>query len=184
MGEPVPGPPGLHKALMRHTGFLISRVGMVAQTQFAERIEALGLTTRMWGVLNVLEVEGAITQHALGKCVGIDPSSTVSTIDELEAKGLVERRRHPSDRRAHALHITTKGRQTLARGRELAKQAQADLLAPLNADEREQLHDLLLRLALHSTDLGKPQSAAGKSDAGTGKPESDAQPIEAPAAAS
>jgi DNA-binding MarR family transcriptional regulator len=156
--EDVPGPPrppGLHKALMRHTGFLISRMGMVAQKQFAERIDSLGLTPRMWGAMNVLDAEGAITQHALGKCVGIDPSSMVSTIDELEARGLVERRRHPSDRRAHALHITTKGRQTLTRGRELARQAQEDLLAPLSAEEREQLHELLLRLALATSDVSK-----------------------------
>jgi DNA-binding MarR family transcriptional regulator len=72
----------------------------------------------------------------------------VSTIDELEAAGLVERHRHPSDRRAHALHLTDEGRARLARGRGLAKQAQEDLLAPLNATERKQLHDLLFRLAM------------------------------------
>jgi DNA-binding MarR family transcriptional regulator len=155
MNNLPPGPPGLHAALLRHTGFLISRMGMVAQKQFAERLESLGLTTRMWGVLNVLDAEGAMTQHALGKCVGIDPSSMVSTIDELEEKGLVERRRHPSDRRAHALHLTTKGRQTLTRGREQARRAQDDLLSPLDAEEREQLHALLLRLALATSDVGK-----------------------------
>jgi DNA-binding MarR family transcriptional regulator len=148
-------PAGLHSALMRHTGFLISRMGMVAQKQFAERMDSLGLSPRMWGVLNVLEVEGAITQHALGQCVGSDPSSMVSTIDDLESRGLVERRRHPSDRRAHALHLTAKGLETLARGRELAKQAQADLLEPLSQEEREQLHDMLLRLALHAGVQGK-----------------------------
>jgi DNA-binding MarR family transcriptional regulator len=77
----------------------------------------------------------------------MDPSSMVATIDELEAKGLVERRAHPSDRRAHALHITRRGRQTLTRGRELARGAQEELLAPLSAEERDQLHALLLRLA-------------------------------------
>jgi DNA-binding MarR family transcriptional regulator len=160
MGEPSTTPPGgLHSALLRHTGFLISRMGMVAQRQFGERMEALGLTPRMWGALNVLGAEGAITQHALGKCVGSDPSSMVSTIDELEARGLVERRRHPSDRRAHALHVTTKGRQTLARGRELAKQAQDDLLEPLNEDERAQLHELLLRIALHAHEVSIPLAA-------------------------
>jgi DNA-binding MarR family transcriptional regulator len=156
MNEVTPPPPGLHSALMRHTGFLISRMGMVAQKQFGERLESLGVTTRMWGALNVLDAEGAISQHALGKCVGIDPSSMVSTIDELEGRGLVERRRHPSDRRAHALHITPKGRQTLTRGREQARRAQDELLAPLNAEEREQLHGLLLRLALATRDVGKP----------------------------
>jgi DNA-binding MarR family transcriptional regulator len=138
---------------MRHTGFLISRMGMVAQKRFAERLDSLGLNTRMWGALNVLDAEGAITQHALGTCAGIDPSSMVSTIDELEAKGLVQRRPHPSDRRAHALHLTARGRRTLARGRELAKGAQEDLLAPLNAEEREQLHGLLLRLTLATSEV-------------------------------
>src|SRR5947209_5732704 len=146
MADTFPGPPGLHKALMRNTGFLISRMGMVAHKQFAERIESLGLTPRMWGALNVLDAEGAITQHALGQCVGIDPSSMVSTIVELENKGFVERRAHPSDRRAHALHLTKEGLQTLTRGRQLARRAQDELLAPLNGEERKQLHALLLRL--------------------------------------
>jgi DNA-binding MarR family transcriptional regulator len=160
MGEPsITTTGGLHSALMRHTGFLLGRMGMLAQRRFAERMEALGLTPRMWGALNVLEAEGAITQHALGKCVGSDPSSMVSTIDELEAHGLVERRRHPSDRRAHALHVTTKGRETLARGRELAMQAQSDLLAPLTEAERGQLHELLLRIALHAHDESAPAAA-------------------------
>lgn len=133
---------------MNYTGFLISRMGLVAAKQFGERLESLGLTTRMWGALNVLEAEGEITQGALCKSVGMDPSSMVSTIDELEAMGLVERRQHPTDRRAHALHVTDKGRETLTQGRELARSAQEELLAPLNEEERKQLHSLLLRLAL------------------------------------
>ncbi len=148
MTDQLPGPPQtLHRALSRHTGFLLSKIGAVAQKRFAERIESVGLNVRMWGALNVLDAEGAISQHALGKSVGIDPSSMVATIDELEAGGLVERHRHPSDRRAHALHVTPAGRRTLAAGRELAKSAQADLLAPLDESEREQLHALLLRVA-------------------------------------
>ncbi len=140
-------PPGLHAALIRHTGYLLSRVGGYAQREFARRLETLGLTTRMWGALNVLDAEGMITQHALGKSIGMDPSTMVSTIDELEARGMVERRRHPSDRRAHALHLTDHGRATLSRGRRLAKQAQDDLLSPLDGDDRRRLHELLLAIA-------------------------------------
>lgn len=142
----------LHEALVRNTGFLISRMGWFAQKRFSERIAAVGLTPRGWGALNVLDKEGVITQHALCKCMGMDPSSMVATIDELEAKGLVERRRNPQDRRAHALHVTAEGRTTLSEGRKLARRAQDDLLAPLNPQEREQLHALLLRLVEHSTD--------------------------------
>ena len=140
-------PPGLHAALIRHTGYLLSRVGSYAQREFAHRLQTLGLTPRMWGALNVLDAEGMITQHALGKSIGMDPSTMVSTIDELEAQGLVERRRHPNDRRAHALHLTDEGRTTLARGRRLAKQAQEELLSPLDDDARRQLHELLLAIA-------------------------------------
>ncbi len=146
-GPDLPAPAALHEALTRHTGFLISRMGLVAQRGFAERMAEVGLTPREWGALNVLSREGAITQQSLGKCIGMDPSSMVATLDELERKGLVERRRNPQDRRAHALHMTAKGQRTLSRARELAARAQDELLAPLGADERKQLHGLLLRLA-------------------------------------
>lgn len=160
MVQPQPHLPaaGLHRALMRHTGYLISRMGMLAQKRFAERLESLALTTRMWGALNVLDAEGAMTQQSLGRCVGIDPSSMVATIDELETMRLVERRRHPNDRRAHALHVTAKGKRTLARGRELAATSQEELLAPLTAEEREQLHGLLLRLAEAAGGLARTDS--------------------------
>jgi DNA-binding MarR family transcriptional regulator len=143
----MPNGPGFHTALSKHTGFLLSRVGMIGQRRFSERLAEIGLNPRMWGALNILDHEGAITQHQLGKCAGIDPSSMVSTIDELEAKGLVERQRHPSDRRAHALHITATGRETLTQGRRLAGQAQEELLAELSSEEREELHRLLLKVA-------------------------------------
>ena len=162
MGEAaIPG--ALHDALTRNTGFLISRMGMVASRAFAERIAEVGLTPRGWGALNVLAKEGAITQHALCKCVGMDPSSMVSTIDELEAGGLVERRRNPRDRRAHALHITEEGQRTLAEGRQVARRAQEELLAPLDREERQLLHDLLVRLVTQDP----AQATAGGAQATT-----------------
>jgi DNA-binding MarR family transcriptional regulator len=151
MSDELQGPPPLHAALVKHTGFLISRMGMIAQRQFSARIATVGLNPRMWGTLNVLDAEGEITQHQLGRSVGIDPSSMVSTIDELEQQGLVERRPHPTDRRAYAIHITTRGREVLAEARKLAAGAQDELLGPLNASERELLHALLLRLVVASS---------------------------------
>ncbi len=141
--DEIPRP---HPALAQNTGFLLSRMGMIAQRRFAAHMTALGLTPRMWGALNVLDAEGAVTQHALCRSVGMDPSSMVSTIDDLEAKGLVERRPHPTDRRAYALHVTGPGREVLTRGRKVAGEAQRELLAPLSDSERETLRELLLRL--------------------------------------
>jgi DNA-binding MarR family transcriptional regulator len=167
MGDPRESTP-LHEALVRSTGFLISRLGWVAQKRFAERIAGVGLTPRGWGALNVLDKEGAVTQHTLCKCMGMDPSSMVATIDELEAKGLVERRRNPHDRRAHALHVTDEGRATLSEGRKLARRAQDELLAPLDREEREQLHALLLKLVEHTSgDAGRAAAAAATDERAT-----------------
>ncbi len=46
-----------------------------------------------------------------------------------------------------------------ALSRELAMQAQSDLLAPLTEAERGQLHELLLRIALHAHDESAPAAA-------------------------
>ena len=156
MAESMRAPHSLHPALTRNTGFLIGRMGLIASKHFGERIASLGLTTRMWGALNVLDAEGAITQHALCRAVSMDPSSMVSTIDELEAKGLVERRRSPTDRRAYALHITEHGHEILTSGRALAREAQEELLAPLTDEERAVLRELLLKLAIASGELTAP----------------------------
>jgi DNA-binding MarR family transcriptional regulator len=145
MSDPEPAFP--HPALARNTGFLISAIGAKAQRYFAEAMTQIGLTPRMWGALNVLDAEGPISQQGLGRSIGMDPSSMVAAIDELEAKGLVQRRRDPHDRRAYALHITETGTESLAQGRRLARAAEEELLAGLTADERAQLHALLLRVA-------------------------------------
>ena len=161
MSETSSGAPVLHPALLRNTGYLISRLGFYASKQFAERLATMGLTPRTWGAMNMLDHEGDVSQQQLGRAAGIDPSSMVATIDELEAKGWVERRRRPTDRRAYALHITDAGRETLTSARRLAGSAQNELLAPLNDAERVQLHDLLLRLVAAASD---PGSAGGVQD--------------------
>ena len=140
-------PPGLHGALTRNTGYLLSRLGMYAQRHFSERMAALELTPRKWGVLNVLDAEDGVTQQQLGRAIGMDPSTMVGAIDELEAAGLAQRRAHPSDRRAHALYLTQAGRAALAQGRRVARNASAELFGPLSEDEQAQLHDMLLRMA-------------------------------------
>lgn len=146
MNDAAVAPPVVPEVLTRYIGFLLSRMGTIAQKRFSTRLEALELTPRMWGALNVLEAAGTITQHGLCKRTGMDPSSMVATIDDLERKGLVERHAHPSDRRAYALHVTEAGRETLSQGREVVNEVQDELLAPLDEAEREQLRSLLVRL--------------------------------------
>ena len=75
------------------------------------------------------------------------PSRLVALIDELEHRGLVERRDQPSDRRRYALHLTPKGHDTLKRIGQIARAHQLALCAALSDREREQLANLLQRIA-------------------------------------
>ncbi|MBV9816888.1 MAG: MarR family transcriptional regulator [Solirubrobacterales bacterium] len=146
-------PSALPAVLARHTGYLLNRAGAGAQREFGAALQTIGLTLRAWGAMNVIDADGPLTQHALGRALGVDPSTMVATIDELEVAGYVQRRPHPTDRRAHALHVTGAGRDLLGRGRALARTAQRELLAPLSPSEREQLHEMLRRICEH---LGPP----------------------------
>ena len=64
-------------------------------------------------------------------------------LDEFEQRGLAERRRNPSDRRASAVHLTAEGREQLALALELSKEVERRLLGPLPAADQRRLHALL-----------------------------------------
>jgi DNA-binding MarR family transcriptional regulator len=77
--------------------------------------------------------------------MGIDPSTMVALIDDLERAGLAQRRPHPTDRRARVVAITPKGRRALERARGLADQVEDEVLRGLSAPERRELLGLLRR---------------------------------------
>ena len=88
-----------------------------------------------------------MSQRALGRRLRIDKSPMVGLLDDLERLGLAERRRSNSDRRVQAIHLTSKGRLVLDRILEFADEENARTFGMLDEAEREQLHDLLLRVA-------------------------------------
>lgn len=127
--------------------FLLSWNGQRTAHGFAEALKPLGLRPPHFGLMTLIQAHPGTTQQQLVTRSLIDPSSMVAIIDELEQFGLAERRRHASDRRKHAVHLTAKGKRTLERAREMAARYAEELLAPLDADERETLRCLLRKLA-------------------------------------
>ena len=128
-------------------GFLLSWNGQRAGHGFASALEPFGLRPPHFGVMTLIDAHPGATQQALVTGSLIDASSMVAVIDELEERGLAERRSHPSDRRKHAVHLTAKGKRTLQRTREIADRYTEQVLEPLDAAERDHLKALLRKLA-------------------------------------
>jgi DNA-binding MarR family transcriptional regulator len=126
--------------------FLLSQVGIYASRQFAERLAAIELHPPMFRVLNVVDAAEGLSQHAIGEAIQAPASRMVAIVDELEERGLVERRPHESDRRIRALYVTPKGRRLLAKGRKIAAEHERDLTRGMSAADRERLVALLQKL--------------------------------------
>ena len=95
----------------------------------------------------MLQAEGPLSQRRLAERQGIDRTTMVAVVDELERLGAVERRKDPGDRRANALHITPQGGRLLARARKAVAGAEEAFLAPLPPAERQRLRAALRVLA-------------------------------------
>jgi DNA-binding MarR family transcriptional regulator len=146
--------PSTETEVAEFAGQLFFRLWRVSHTRVSEALGSIGLTPPLFALLNVLGAREGAIQQELGSAMGIDPSTMVSLIDQLEAAELATRRPRPSDRRAREVAITPKGRRSLEQARALALQVEDDVLQGLSAAERRQLVDLMRR-ALESA---PPQS--------------------------
>jgi DNA-binding MarR family transcriptional regulator len=127
--------------------FLLAQVGAHAAAKFAERLSAVDLSPAHAGVLRVVSASSGISQQALAAHLHILPSRLVVLLDQLEARGMVERRDDPGDRRSYALYLTDKGHDAMRTIGRVARDHQDALLAGLNSEDRDQLASLLRRVA-------------------------------------
>jgi DNA-binding MarR family transcriptional regulator len=131
------------------TAFLLKRLGWAIKDRTFEAFEAAGESPYHHAVLAVLDESAVETQAAIADALGYDRSWLVGLLDELEAAGLIERRRDPADRRRHLVSLKPGGKKKLAKLREISKSVEDEFLTPLDAEQRRALHALLLELAAH-----------------------------------
>jgi len=98
-------------------------------------------------MLSHLAASEGQSQQAISIALGIHCSAVVALVDDLEHRGLAERRRDPLDRRAYALYLTPRGREVLADLERIADEHEAELLTALDASQRSRLISLLQRVA-------------------------------------
>jgi DNA-binding MarR family transcriptional regulator len=104
-----------------------------------------GMRPRHLVALTLLRDHGPMAQAALGEAVRLDPSNVVALLNDLEARGLVARRRDPEDRRRHIVELSEGGGRALDRAEDGLSAVEDRILGTLSADERRTLHGLLLR---------------------------------------
>jgi DNA-binding MarR family transcriptional regulator len=109
-----------------------------------------GLRQVLVALLFVIEANPGIYQGRVGEALGIKRGNMVSLANELQEKGLVERKVPPGNRRAFSLAITSNGQATLEHCLRRIREHEDRLLAPLTYDERTVLVDLLRKIMSNS----------------------------------
>jgi MarR family transcriptional regulator, lower aerobic nicotinate degradation pathway regulator len=137
--------PSADAPVSEFAGQLFFRLWRVSHTRAAIALETVGLTPALFALLNVIGARDGAIQQELGAALGIDPSTMVSLIDQLESAGLAKRRPRPGDRRAREVAITAEGRRLLKRARRMVSEAEDELLRGLTGEERRELVTLLRR---------------------------------------
>lgn len=120
---------------------LVNGMAQQIAEHLRQRASALGLTAPQATALR--ELSGPMTMRELAERMGCEPSNATFVVDRLEKQGLIERRPHPTDRRARHLVLTPDG--TALRERLLALLGEDSPLAGLSQDEQRTLQLLLER---------------------------------------
>lgn len=134
------------------TAALLDHLARRMRVRGESAMAPLGLRPRHLVTLTLLRDGGAVPQQALAATLRIDRTNLVGLLNELEADGLVERRRSPEDRRRHVVALTGEGADRLAAAEDALGAAEDEVLGALGPDDRETLAALLRRAAQDAHD--------------------------------
>jgi MarR family transcriptional regulator for hemolysin len=124
------------QALASDLCWLLGRASQLLNGEFARALEASGISPREHSVL-ATALTGEHTQTDLARLVGLDKTTMMVTLDDLERQGLAERRPLPSDRRARVVAVTAKGEQAVQSAEAILDRVRDQVLGLLPADQRD-----------------------------------------------
>ena len=108
--------PDVPEPLRESIGFLVTRIHLRMHREYMSALEPLGIEPRHFGALTALQVMGPVSQAELARHLGVSGASMVQMVDDLEHRGLLERRRLAADRRTQILHLMPEVPDVLAAG--------------------------------------------------------------------
>jgi DNA-binding MarR family transcriptional regulator len=150
MPDDRPDPRELPPGMRARVPFLLYRTAQASHALANRMLAEIGLTARQVGILTLITEREPMTQKALGAELEVDRTTMVELLDGLEERGLVERRRHPDDRRAFMIHPTDAGLAAKADAIRILNQQQAVFMAPLSKRDRRVFAEMLNRLYTNS----------------------------------
>jgi DNA-binding MarR family transcriptional regulator len=143
-GEPpVPPVPALGGRL----GYLLKHAQLRMAELSAAALAPFGITGRELAVLLAIDSQAPLSQQEAARRLGVDRTTMVALIDELEGKQLVQRRQDPADRRKNVVALTPAGRVTLRKAGKASDDAERRFLAPLTGDQAAQVREALRMIA-------------------------------------
>jgi DNA-binding MarR family transcriptional regulator len=132
-------------------GHLIRRAHQIAVAHFMEATREHDVTPVQYALLAALaQSPHDVDQVTLAQRAALDTSTAASTLDRMEAKGWIERRTDPTDRRRRVLHITRAGSAFFKRVAADVSKAQATMMETLSDAERKTLCALLKKMTQES----------------------------------
>jgi MarR family transcriptional regulator, transcriptional regulator for hemolysin len=115
---------------------LLNQAGYALTSRLSAALAEVAISVRVYCVL-AKAAEGDFTQSQLAELAWMDKTTMVVTLDEMEARGLAERRLSPGDRRVRVIAITAKGRRLLDSADRIVQDLYDDLLAKVAPRQRE-----------------------------------------------
>jgi DNA-binding MarR family transcriptional regulator len=134
------------EGLVSNVCWLLSRANWLQKAEIEAALETAGLSTRQHQVLTAA-LNAEHTQTRLANILGLDKTTMMVALDELEREGLAERRSLPSDRRARIVAVTAEGRKLLRKADKAFVEANDRVLSRLPENERTVFLQALERLA-------------------------------------
>lgn len=132
--------------VLERASFLLNRLGQRIREATEQVLKPYQLTGKHVGVMTIIHDRGSIQQNEIGLCMHIDRTTMVDVVDDLENKGLVERKDNPVDRRAYALVLTPKGKSILPRVQKLCVAAEGRFLSHLSPKDQREFVEILQKL--------------------------------------
>lgn len=124
-------------------GYNARRAALAVIGVFLQRMAPFGLRPVDFSVLTLIAHNPGITSRQLCAALDILPPNLVGMIKTLDKRGLIERRPHPTDRRAQGLHLSPTGKKLQKSAQATATQLEIDVASRLSASELDTLKSLL-----------------------------------------